>query len=375
VRRIARAERRRRRQRRGIMHDVSARCALLLAALSCAALAGCGGSGAGESAGSGRPDAARGEHAALVLLAPLRDEAVPARARAKRVHARLDVAGLASPGAHVVITGAGCTARCAAAATADASGNWTAPLPMSLPKGAVIASVTASYANPIAGDLPARVSAPLALAGDGSTLAQAGTSATTTPADGTPATENEGPSAPDGGAASSFPVGLGGAAHALTLIGDSLSVEQPPLLEGALPGWSISSSARVGRPLAEGMGILADTDLPANGVLAMGLFTNDDPSHTDELAAAVADSLQRVGPRGCAIWATIAAPPRGGQSFEAANRMLNVMATREPRLRIVPWAEATSQQPSLLSGDGVHPVPAGAQLRAALFAQAARSCG
>jgi lysophospholipase L1-like esterase len=50
------------------------------------------------------------------------------------------------------------------------------------------------------------------------------------------------------------------------------------------------------------------------------------------------------------------------------------MATSEPRLRIVPWAEQVSAQPSLLGGDGVHPTPAGYRVRAQLYASAAKSC-
>jgi hypothetical protein len=354
------------------MRGVPARRASLPAVLVCAALAGCGCGGA--SAGTAADDAAAGQHAPLVVLRPLRQEAVPARMRGKHVELRLAVSGLASPGARVIVYGVGCIGPCSVGASADDSGAWSTAVPLSLHGDAVIASVTAAYEVSRGGDVPTRVSVPLDLRREEAVRrARVRAPAAHAPAGGTLEAENEGPTGAVPGPASSLPA-IPGGPRAMVLIGDSLSVAQEPLLETALPGWSITTSARVGRPLAEGMGILVATDVAAGSVLAMGLFTNDDPGHLSELQAAVLESLRRVGASGCAIWATIASPPRGGRTFDAANRLLNELATREPRLRVVPWAEATSQDPSLLSGDGVHPGPVGAQLRAALFAQAARTC-
>jgi lysophospholipase L1-like esterase len=108
--------------------------------------------------------------------------------------------------------------------------------------------------------------------------------------------------------------------------------------------------------------------------VAVSLFTNDDPTHTDALQAAVRRSLELAGPRGCAIWATIARPPVNGVSYRAANTALERLADDDPRLVVVPWAEQTTSDPSLLGPDGVHPTPAGYQLRARLYAEAAQAC-
>jgi hypothetical protein len=162
----------------------------------------------------------------------------------------------------------------------------------------------------------------------------------------------------------------------LALIGDSLAVGVRSLLPGLLPGWSVSVDGRVSRPLAEGMSILSGTSIRSDGstVLALSLFTNDDPTHTSQLRAAVKQTLDRVGPNGCVVWATIARPPVNGVSYDAANSLLGRLARSDSRLRIVPWAEQTAARPSLLGADGVHPTPAGYQLRARLYAQAAQSC-
>jgi lysophospholipase L1-like esterase len=132
---------------------------------------------------------------------------------------------------------------------------------------------------------------------------------------------------------------------------------------------------RGGRPLAEGMDVLARTDLSGAGVLAISLFTNDAPTETGALEAAVRATLARAGPRGCVVWATIVRPPLDGVSYNRANALLERLATRDRRLRLVPWARRVAAQPRLMGPDGVHPTPAGYALRAAMYARAARSCG
>ena len=162
----------------------------------------------------------------------------------------------------------------------------------------------------------------------------------------------------------------------LLLIGDSLAVGIRALLPALLAGWKVSVDGRVSRPLAEGMSVLADTPVPGDGstVLAVSLFTNDDPTHTSQLQTAVSRTLDRVGPDGCVVWATIARPPLNGVTYDAANSLLRRIARDDTRLKLVPWAERTAAQPSLLGPDGVHPTTAGYRLRAELYAQAARSC-
>lgn len=168
-----------------------------------------------------------------------------------------------------------------------------------------------------------------------------------------------------------------GTAGTLVLVGDSLAVGVRSLLPAALPNWKVQVLGRVGRPLAEGMSILSSLDLPQGTprqVLAISLFTNDDPTHTDALQAAVRRTLALVGSHGCVIWATIARPPVNGVSYRAANTLLERLAASNPALVIAPWAEQVAANPALLGGDGVHPTPAGYQLRARLYAQATHAC-
>lgn len=158
----------------------------------------------------------------------------------------------------------------------------------------------------------------------------------------------------------------------LTVVGDSLAVGTEPPLRTALPGWRVTSDGRVSRPLAEGMGMLAMTPLrPAPDVLALSLFTNDDPRNVDALDAAVRTSLD-LAP--CVLWATIVRPPVAGLSYRRVNARLRALAEEDPRLRIVDWATAVAGHRRWLTKDRVHPTATGYAERARLYADAALGC-
>jgi hypothetical protein len=158
------------------------------------------------------------------------------------------------------------------------------------------------------------------------------------------------------------------------VIGDSLAIGMTEPLRAALPGWRVRVDARIGRPLAEGMQILAaQRDPPA--IIAFSLFTNDDPRATDALERAVRSTAGRRG--GCVVWATIVRPPYQGVPYTAANELLDRLGSSPElalRLRIVDWRAAVADAPSYLAPDGVHGTPAGYRALGTLYAGAIRSC-
>jgi hypothetical protein len=173
------------------------------------------------------------------------------------------------------------------------------------------------------------------------------------------------------------PYSDGAPAPQLAVIGDSLSVGADTPLRAGLPGWKVTTQGRVGRPLGEGMGVLDSTPTPPDGPLALAfsLFTNDDPTHVDELEAAVRASVERLGPRDCAIWATIVRPPVGGVSYAFANETLAALADEfAGRVLLVDWAGAIGRHRDWLSKDKVHPNATGYAGRARLYARAALKC-
>jgi hypothetical protein len=165
----------------------------------------------------------------------------------------------------------------------------------------------------------------------------------------------------------------------LYVIGDSLTAGIQNVLPPMLPGWGVGTWGRGGRPLAEGMDILARTIIPADGsiILGMSLGTNAPPWDWAALRAAVAESLRRVGPLGCVIWATIVRPARQwGTSYDSENAMLRRLARRDHRILLVDWERRLREHPISMDGTGVHPrTLRGWTLRARMFAAAARGCG
>jgi hypothetical protein len=161
------------------------------------------------------------------------------------------------------------------------------------------------------------------------------------------------------------------------LIGDSLAVAITPTLPTLMPGWRVAINAIGGRPLVLGMQVLQATQIPQDGsvVLAFSLYTNDDPRNVPALRAAIRTSLDRAGPRGCVVWATIFRGPIAGNSYDAANALMRRMAKADPKhMRLVDWDTKGREEPPLIGPDGIHPTPAGVAIRGQMYADAARSC-
>jgi hypothetical protein len=116
--------------------------------------------------------------------------------------------------------------------------------------------------------------------------------------------------------------------RSIYFLGDSLTAGIFRVAPAYFPGWKVGINGVGGRPLNDGMGILAATALPERTILAMGLFTNDLPTRTWALKQAVRESLRRVGPSGCVIWATIHRPAVGGPSWQGA--LPGDVAARKP---------------------------------------------
>jgi hypothetical protein len=341
------------------------------------AFAACGGDGAKPTP---KPAAEPAPSAGAVeIVEP--DEGTTVRGRPVRadtMSAPVTLSGHADALQVVRVDGRCAEASCTKFAYTGAEGRWTAKLQLVVPRRTHRWTVTADYAVSPAAATSATLTlsvraakgrAPPRARREAEPDADAGTTQTQPPAatPTTPATPAPTTSTPS--------TGTGGT---LVLVGDSLAVGVRDLLPAALPGWKVQVLARTGRPLAEGIGVVSGLDLSGSSprpVLAISLFTNDDPGHTSALEAAVRKTLSTVGANGCVIWATIVRPPVNGTSYRAANALLTRLAAEDPRLRVVPWAEQVAANPKLVGSDGVHATPAGYQLRAQLYAQAAQSCG
>jgi hypothetical protein len=331
-----------------------------------AAIAACGAAdpAAKSATTTAQPAAAR---AAIRVTAPGPGKAVPARTYGRtQLRAVVRVAGYATSGQQLALSGRCGGYSCDGITFADADGKWRTRLEVVTPKGKSTVRLSVGYA-------------------DGSTSATSvyltlrrgvipEASPQHTPPKDTGSTTG-GQSAPAGGHPFSGP-------RTMIVIGDSLAVGMARGLQDLLEGWDVPIDARTGRPINEGMQILAETGLPPGAagnraILGFSLGTNDGPGNVDILESAVRESISRLGSHGCAIWATIARPPLNGVSYKAMNNRLLALGNDPDlagRLIIVPWKESYDRHKSWRMSDGVHATPEGYAARAQLYEQAARSC-
>lgn len=156
--------------------------------------------------------------------------------------------------------------------------------------------------------------------------------------------------------------------------GDSLAVGTRPYLPGLLPGWSIQTSAAVGRHASDGPGVLRSMGSALPAVVAISLGTNDDPRNAGAFRSAIEQTLAVAGPGRCVVWATIQRPPVAGTAYTAFNTILRAEGRLHPNLRVVRWRRLARAHPEWLGPDRVHVDGIGYQARARAYADQIRRC-
>jgi hypothetical protein len=345
---------------------------LALAALSTAVATGCAADSSAPAKADVRAPVEPPPASPFVTIDSPGDRAITARQDAVGIRAMADVAGRGNAGDLVQVS-TGCDdPRCAAGTQVDPTGHWTVRVLLkatkSYPRVRVVAQTGAQVAISLARlELPKAKTASRrhARAHTGRRAA----SSTTRPAT-TPTAASSASTAPTSSSSSASNL----APSRMVLVGDSLAEGIQSPLTNALSGWTLSTNARVGRPLAEGMGIVRGmSERPP--VLAISLFTNDGPSAVDTLRSAVRETITRQSGHGCVVWATIVRPAVGGVTYARANQALAELAAENAAvMKLVPWAQQVAAHPDWLGSDGVHATPAGYSARAQMYADAARSC-
>jgi lysophospholipase L1-like esterase len=174
--------------------------------------------------------------------------------------------------------------------------------------------------------------------------------------------------APAGGASAS------GAANRLFVNGDSLAVGTQPYFPGALPGWSIRTSASISRHAFEGAGVLRAQGSSLARVVFVSLGTNDDPRNVGSFRSSVRSIMSVAGPERCVVWSTIVRPAVAGASYAGYNRVLKAEAAARPNLRVFRWRALLSRHPEWLGPDGVHVTGVGYKVRAREIAKKITAC-
>jgi hypothetical protein len=323
-------------------------------------LTACGG-GADSRAQTQAP-ANRGQ---IVIYTPAKGKTVSASTvTGKQLRAVLRVSGRAAPGQQLSLKGACGRYSCEGITFVNADGRFHTKMELI---GRRSVKLTVGYADARSNETPASVAVRLKKA--------------TAPTQASP-TRRPPESESTGGTAAPAGGNPYGGPRTMIVIGDSLAVAMAPYLRGALEDWPVYVDCCTGRFLSEGMEILAETDLPPGdegrlAILAFSLGTNDGPQNVDGLELAVRESVSRLGANGCAVWATIARPALNGVSYKAMNQRLEALQA-DPvlagRLIVVPWAREYARHKSWQRSDKVHTSSEGSAARAAMYADAARSC-
>jgi hypothetical protein len=160
----------------------------------------------------------------------------------------------------------------------------------------------------------------------------------------------------------------------LFVVGDSLAVGTKPYLPRFLHGWRIGSSVSISKHAPEGASELARRGHSLPPVVVASLGTNDDPHATGSFEAAVRKSLRATGKRGCIVWPNIVRPAVGGATYAGYNNLLDRIARRNDRLRVVNWAAMAAHNRAWFGDDGVHPNATGYMARARAIAKQVRRC-
>lgn len=164
----------------------------------------------------------------------------------------------------------------------------------------------------------------------------------------------------------------GAAGDDVLVIGDSLGVGMEPYLAPALPGYAIRTDAVVGRGSAAGVEALESNLRPDDEIVVFALGSNDDPRRPQGLAASLERANALAGGR-CLVVATLEVSGYSGVDEEPLNEVIRAFAAAHANVRVVDWASAAREDPSLLA-DGGHATGAGYELRASMFADAIASC-
>jgi len=338
-----------------------------------AVVAACGDSARKSDAQTAAPTA----RPAPRLYTPAPGKVLAAQPFGKQLHVVVHLTGTAAPGQQLELRGRCGGIDCEGITFADSNGHWRTRMELYSPPRKHAVALQIGYADPQSGEHPTTVTLKLRKS-KAAPVPEAAPQAAP-PAGG--GSSGSGGGTTTGGAAAPSGSTYNGMRDVI-VIGDSLAVGMARPLKADLGDWPVAIDGRIGRPLAEGMQILAETPLPygeegAHAVFEFSLFTNDSPANVDQLEQAVRYSISRLGAHGCAVWATIARPAQHGVSYKLANDRLEALANDPAlasRLLVVPWQQEVRAHPDWLGSDHVHATAVGYAARAKMYADAAQAC-
>ncbi|MGN6663737.1 MAG: hypothetical protein ACTHK6_05975 [Solirubrobacterales bacterium] len=163
------------------------------------------------------------------------------------------------------------------------------------------------------------------------------------------------------------------AAPKVLVVGDSLEELTSPYLGRYLPGVELVVNAVGGSNSYEIFDLFRESYEPSDSVIVFDAGTNDNPAYPQILAGNLAKVAATVGNR-CMVVPTIHGLHPGGVSDAGKNRVVAEFAASRPGTQVPDWNRFVATHPELMQSDNLHPIPAGAELRAQLIAQGVEGC-
>jgi len=157
------------------------------------------------------------------------------------------------------------------------------------------------------------------------------------------------------------------------VVGDSLEELTSPYLQRYLPGVQLTVNAVGGSNSFQIYDLFKESYDPSQSVIVFDAGTNDNPAYPEILAENLGKVAATVGDR-CMVVPTIHGFTVNGIDNTGKNRVVRAFAASRPGTQVPDWARAEETHPELMQSDDLHPIPAGADLRARLIAQGIKRC-
>jgi hypothetical protein len=157
------------------------------------------------------------------------------------------------------------------------------------------------------------------------------------------------------------------------VVGDSLEELTSPHLAKFLPGVPLTVNAVGGYNSYQIFDLFQESYDPVQRVIVFDAGTNDNPSYPEILAGNLAKVAAIVGDR-CIVVPTIHGLHPGSVDDSGKNRVVREFAVSRPGTQTPDWQGAVFRHPELMQADDLHPIEAGAELRAQLIARGVMGC-
>ncbi len=157
------------------------------------------------------------------------------------------------------------------------------------------------------------------------------------------------------------------------VVGDSLEELTSPYLQRYLPGVPLTVNAVGGSNSYQIYDLFRESYDPSQSVIVFDAGTNDNPAYPQILAGNLQKVAAAIGDR-CMVVPTIHGLTVNGIDSTGKNRVVAAFAASRPGTQTPDWASAEATHPELMQADGLHPTPAGAELRARLIARGIKAC-